>query len=102
MNPLESRVVEALRTIYDPEIPVNIYDLGLIYSLGVDSEGRAQVTMTLTAPSCPEAGALPGYVEAKLREIPGIEDVSLQLIWDPPWAPSRMSDAAKLALGFDL
>ena len=102
MNPLESKVVEALKTVYDPEIPVNIYDLGLIYSLSVDGEGKAQIAMTLTAPSCPEAEALPGYVEAKLREIPGIEDVNVELVWDPPWAPSSMSDAAKLALGFDL
>ena len=102
MNPLESSVVEALKTVYDPEIPVNIYDLGLIYGLAVDDRGRARVSMTLTAPSCPVAGILPGQVESRIREIPGITDVQLELVWDPPWDRSKMSDAAKLALGFDL
>jgi FeS assembly SUF system protein len=102
MNPLEIKVVEALKTVYDPEIPVNIYDLGLIYSSGVDAEGRACIAMTLTAPSCPVAGILPGQVEQKIREIPGITDVKVELIWDPPWDRSKMSDAAKLELGFDL
>ncbi|HTS74646.1 MAG TPA: SUF system Fe-S cluster assembly protein [Bryobacteraceae bacterium] len=102
MNPLETKVVEALKTVYDPEIPVNIYDLGLIYSSSVDAEGRARIAMTLTAPSCPVAGILPGQVEQKIREISGITDVDLELVWEPPWDRSKMSDAAKLALGFDL
>lgn len=102
MNPLESKVAEALKTVYDPEIPVNIYELGLIYDVNVDKNGLANVEMTLTAPSCPVAGILPGQVEQKIREIPGITDVKLELVWDPPWDRSKMSDAAKLALGFDL
>jgi FeS assembly SUF system protein len=102
MTPLETKALEALKTVFDPEIPVNIYDLGLIYELRVDEEGRAKVSMTLTAPSCPVAGILPGQVETKLREVSGITDVKLDLVWDPPWDRSKMSDAAKLALGFDL
>ncbi len=102
MNPLESQVIEALKTVYDPEIPVNIYELGLIYSLHVDAQGRAKIAMTLTAPSCPVAGILPGQVETRIRQISGITDVKLELVWDPPWDRSKMSDAAKLALGFDL
>ena len=102
MTPLESRIVEALRTVYDPEIPVNIYDLGLICELSASDAGEAHVKMTLTAPSCPVAGILPGQVEAKIREVPGVTGVELELVWDPPWNRDRMSDAAKLALGFDL
>jgi FeS assembly SUF system protein len=102
MNPLETDVVKALRTVFDPEIPVNIYDLGLIYGLEVDAAGDARIKMTLTAPSCPVAGILPGQVEAKIREVPGITDVKLELVWDPPWTREMMSDAAKLELGFDL
>jgi FeS assembly SUF system protein len=102
MNDLEQKAVAALKTVFDPEIPVNIYDLGLIYGVNVDSEGAAKIEMTLTAPSCPVAGILPGQVEAKIREIPGIKDVKLDLVWDPPWDRTKMSDAAKLALGFDL
>src|SRR5437867_4368615 len=99
---LEQKALEALRTCYDPEIPVNIHDLGLIYDLKVESSGKAYIKMTLTAPSCPVAGTLPAEVEAKLRAIPGITDVQLDLVWDPPWDRSRMSDAAKLQLGIDL
>jgi FeS assembly SUF system protein len=102
MNPLETKTVEALKTVFDPEIPVNIYDLGLIYGIAVDDQGHARVSMTLTAPSCPVAGILPGQVETKIREIPGITDVKVELVWDPPWDREKMSDAAKLALGFDL
>ena len=102
MNQLETSVMKALRTVYDPEIPVNIYDLGLIYALTVDDAGVVQIKMTLTAPSCPVAGILPGQVEAKVREVPGVTDVKLELVWDPPWDRDRMSDAAKLELGFDL
>ena len=102
MNDLEAKVVDALRTCYDPEIPVNIYELGLIYDLQVDSAGVATIRMTLTAPSCPVAGVLPGQVETVVRAVPGITDVKLDLVWDPPWDRTRMSDAAKLQLGFDL
>jgi len=102
MNPLESQIVAKLKTVFDPEIPVNIYDLGLIYGILVDGEGRAKIDMTLTAPNCPVAGILPGQVESKVREIEGIKDVKLDLVFDPPWDRSKMSDAAKLALGFDL
>ena len=102
MQTIEAQVMQALRTVYDPEIPVNIYDLGLIYDLQVDAAGKAAIKMTLTAPSCPVAGILPGQVEAKVREVPGVTDVALELVWDPPWNRDRMSDAAKLQLGFDL
>jgi FeS assembly SUF system protein len=102
MTELEGRVLEALKTLYDPEIPVNIYDLGLIYDLKVDESGKAFIKMTLTAPACPVAGILPGQAEAKARAVPGITDVQLDLVWDPPWDRDRMSDAAKVQLGFDL
>jgi FeS assembly SUF system protein len=102
MNALENQVVEALRTVYDPEIPVNIYDLGLVYALAVNEAGEAHIKMTLTAPSCPVAGILPGQVEEKIRAVPGVAGVKLELVWDPPWNREMMSDAAKLELGFDL
>ena len=102
MARLTDEIVGALKTVYDPEIPVNIYDLGLIYGLQVDDAGAAHIRMTLTAPSCPVAGILPGQVEAKVREVPGITDVKLELVWDPPWDRNKMSEAAKLELGFDL
>jgi FeS assembly SUF system protein len=102
MNGLEAEIVKALRTVYDPEIPVNIYDLGLIYELSVNEAGEAHIRMTLTAPSCPVAGILPGQVEEKIRAVPGVTGVKLELVWDPPWTREMMSDAAKLELGFDL
>ena len=102
MSTIEQKVVDVLRTIYDPEIPVNIYDLGLIYESTVSEAGEAHIKMTLTAPSCPVAGILPGQVEEKIRAIPGIAGVKLDLVWDPPWNREMMSDAAKLQLGFDL
>jgi FeS assembly SUF system protein len=102
MNATEEQVVKALRTVFDPEIPVNIYDLGLIYELSVSEAGEAHVKMTLTAPSCPVAGILPGQVEEKVRSVPGVREVKLDLVWDPPWNREMMSDAAKLELGFDL
>lgn len=98
---LEGRVIAALRTVYDPEIPVNIYDLGLIYAIEVNN-GSAKVRMTLTAPNCPVAGILPGQVEQKVREVPGITDAKVELVFEPPWEKSMMSDAARLELGFDL
>src|SRR2546423_15681867 len=96
---LEQKALEALRTCYDPEIPVNIYDLGLIYDLKVESSGKASIKMTLTAPGCPVAGTLPADVEAKGRAGTGITDGKLELVWDPPWDRDRMSDAAELQLG---
>lgn len=96
---LEAEVIEALRTCFDPEIPVNIYDLGLIYELKVDPQGAVEVRMTLTTPHCPVAQSMPADVEAKIREVRGVTDVKVDLVWDPPWDLSRMSDAAKLQLG---
>lgn len=95
------QVVAALRTVYDPEMPVNIYELGLIYDASVDDEGRAAIRMTLTAPNCPVAGTLPGDVERAVRAVPGVTDVKLELTFDPPWSKDRMSEAAKLALGIE-
>lgn len=98
---VEDQVVAALRTVYDPEMPVNIYELGLIYDASVDDEGRAAIRMTLTAPNCPVAGSLPGDVERAVRAVPGVTDVKLELTFDPPWSKDRMSEAAKLALGIE-
>ena len=97
---LETRAVEAMRTIYDPEIPVDVYELGLIYDLKVDTSGVVHVRMTLTTPNCPEGASIPARIEAKLRAITGVRDVKLEIVWDPPWTPNRMSEAAKLQLGF--
>jgi FeS assembly SUF system protein len=94
-------IVAALKKVYDPEMPVNIYELGLIYSLTVDDAGRAAVRMTLTAPNCPVAGTMPGEVERAVRAVPGVSDVTLELTFDPPWSKDRMSEAAKLALGIE-
>jgi FeS assembly SUF system protein len=98
---LRDQVIAALRKVYDPEMPVNIYELGLIYGLNIDAEGRARVRMTLTAPNCPVAGTLPGEVERAVRSVPGISDVKLELTFDPPWSKDRMSEAARLALGLE-
>ncbi|MBT5050194.1 MAG: SUF system Fe-S cluster assembly protein [Rhodospirillaceae bacterium] len=97
---LEGRIIEAISTIYDPEIPVNIYELGLIYDLSITADDRVRVEMTLTSPACPVAGSLPGEVEQKVREVDGVQDVALELVWDPPWTPERMTEAARLELGF--
>jgi len=96
---LEQRVVAALRSVYDPEIPVNIYDLGLIYLVHIDDHSVVNVQMTLTAPACPVAGTLPGQVENVLREVEGVRDASVELVWDPPWDQARMSEDARLTLG---
>lgn len=96
---LEAQIAEAIKTIYDPEIPVNIYELGLIYSIKVEPSGMARVVMTLTAPNCPAAGILPGQVESQARSVDGVYDVDLDLTFEPPWTIERMSDAAKLELG---
>ncbi len=93
------KAIAILREIYDPEIPVDIYELGLIYDVKEPSPGTLEVTMTLTAPSCPAAQSIPVEVESKLKTIAEIESVKVDIVWDPPWDPSRMSEAAKLALG---
>ena len=92
-------VVEQLRGVYDPEIPVNIYELGLIYGVDVSEEGGVNIRMTLTSPMCPAAEMLPPEVETRAREVPGVTSVTLDLVWDPPWSPERMSEAARLELG---
>lgn len=97
---LEGRIIEAISTIFDPEIPVNIYELGLIYDLSITADNCVRVEMTLTSPACPVAGSLPGEVEQKVREVDDVQDVALELVWDPPWTPDRMSEAARLELGF--
>jgi FeS assembly SUF system protein len=96
---MEERVLEALKTVRDPEIPVNLVDLGLIYDLVVTADGKAYVEMTLTTPSCPVAGSLPGEVERALRAVDGIKDVAVKLVWTPPWTQDRMSEEARLELG---
>jgi FeS assembly SUF system protein len=96
---LEGQIVDAIRTIFDPEIPINIYELGLIYDVIVDPDGAANVRMTLTSPACPAAQSLPAEVEQKVRALPGITDMQLDLVWDPPWSMDLMSDEAKLELG---
>jgi FeS assembly SUF system protein len=95
---LESRVVETLRTCYDPEIPVDIYELGLIYDIAVKPEGKVEVKMTLTSPACPVAGSLPPEVESKIKALDGVREAKVEVVWDPPWTPERMSEAAKLEL----
>lgn len=97
---LRQNVIAVLRTVFDPEIPVNIYDLGLIYDLEVADGGRVTVRMTLTAPGCPVAQTFPGEVEGKLYTVPGVTEAIVDLVWDPPWDQDRMSEAAKLQLGF--
>jgi FeS assembly SUF system protein len=92
-------IVEALRTVYDPEIPVNIYDLGLIYKISVDANARAKISMTLTSPACPSAQQLPVEVEWKVKEVPGVDQAVVEVVWDPPWSKERMSEEARLALG---
>jgi FeS assembly SUF system protein len=94
------QVVDALKTVYDPEIPVNIYELGLIYALDIDAEGLADIKMTLTAPACPVAGVLPQEVADKVASVAGISQARVELVWDPPWSMERMSEEAKLELGF--
>ena len=100
MLDLESKVIESIRQCYDPEIPVNIYDLGLIYNVHVQPSGAVDVKMTLTSPMCPVAGTLPPEVEQRVREVPGVTDASVEVVWDPPWNPEMMSEEARLELGF--
>jgi FeS assembly SUF system protein len=96
---IKPKVIEALSSVYDPEIPVNIFELGLVYDVIVDSAAVVGVKMTLTAPACPAAQTLPVEVREKVRRIPGVSDARIEIVWDPPWSKDRMSDAAKLQLG---
>lgn len=95
---LRDRVVAALRTCFDPEIPVNIYELGLIYDLKISPEANIEIQMTLTSPACPVAGSLPGEVESKIRAVEGVNDARVELTWEPTWSPKKMSEVAKLEL----
>ncbi len=95
----EDQVIAALRTVHDPEIPVNIYDLGLIYDTTIHDDGTIEIEMSLTAPGCPVAGEMPGEVARAVAALPGAGEVTVRLVWDPPWTPERMSEDARLALG---
>jgi len=99
-NLIEAQVIEALKSCFDPEIPVNIYELGLIYEVKVDDSGGVAIKMTLTTPHCPAAQSLPPEVHDKVRSVPGVTSVDVDVVWDPPWNPSMMSEAARLQLGF--
>lgn len=96
---LEGEVIEAIRTVYDPEIPVNVYDLGLIYSIDIDDEANVAIQMTLTSPACPVAGILPGEVQEKARSAPGVKDASVELVWDPPFTIDRIPEHVRMELG---
>lgn len=96
---LTQEIIGTLRTIYDPEIPVDIYELGLIYKLDVEPSGRVSVSMTLTSPMCPVAESLPPEVESKIRSVEGVKEAAVEVVWDPPWSAEKMSEAAKLQLG---
>jgi FeS assembly SUF system protein len=96
---IESGIVEALKTVFDPEIPVNIYELGLIYDIDLQPGGEVLVKMTLTSPGCPVAGSLPGDVKNKIESVPGVTSADVELVWDPTWNPSMMTEAARLQLG---
>ena len=98
-GPLQEAVIEALKTIYDPEIPVNIYELGLIYDVAASDDGDVVIDMTLTTPHCPVAESMPGEVELRVLAVPGVRDAEVKLVWEPAWDPSKMSDEARLELG---
>jgi FeS assembly SUF system protein len=99
-HPLYENVVEACRSVYDPEIPVNIYDLGLVYTVEIDAENAVQIVMTLTAPGCPVAGEMPGWVADAVNAVPGVKQVDVEMTFDPQWGMDMMSDEARLELGF--
>jgi FeS assembly SUF system protein len=97
---LKDRIIDAIKTIYDPEIPVNIWEVGLVYEVNVDDDGNAHIVMTLTSPMCPVAESLPPEVEEKTAAVEGVASSKVEVVWDPPWDPSMMSEAAQLELGF--
>ncbi|HHI69895.1 MAG TPA: SUF system Fe-S cluster assembly protein [Rhodobacteraceae bacterium] len=99
-HPLYDAVVEACRSVYDPEVPVNIYDLGLVYTIEISDEGDVQIYMSLTAPGCPVAGEMPGWLADAITPIPGVKSVNVELVWEPQWGMDMMSDEARLELGF--
>ena len=99
-HPLYGEVVKACQSVFDPEIPVNIYDLGLVYTINIAETGEVEVLMTLTAPGCPVAGEMPGWVSDAISPIPGVKEVSVELVWEPQWGMDMMSDEARLELGF--
>lgn len=99
-HPLYESVVEACRSVFDPEIPVNIYDLGLVYTIDINADNEVNITMTLTAPGCPVAGEMPGWVADAVESLPGVKQVDVHMSWDPPWGMDMMSDEARLELGF--
>ena len=99
-HPLYEQIVEACRSVYDPEIPVNIYELGLIYTIDIDAENAVEIKMSLTAPGCPVAGEMPGWVADAVEPLPGVKQVNVELVWEPPWGMDMMSDEARLELGF--
>ena len=98
MSDIKNKVIEAVKKIYDPEIPVNIYELGLIYKIDVDEKNKVNVDMTLTSPNCPVAESLPNQVKDNIKKVEGVSDVNLNLVWEPPWDKDKMSEAAKLEL----
>ena len=98
MSDIKNQVIEEIKKIYDPEIPVNIYELGLIYKVEVDDKNKVDVDMTLTSPNCPVAESLPNEVKENIKEVEGVSDVNLNLVWEPPWDKDKMSEAAKLEL----
>jgi len=97
---LEEQIIQALKTCYDPEIPVDIFELGLIYEIRIDDDANVKIKMTLTSPACPVAGSLPGEVEQKIKSVEGVNDAKIELTWNPPWDREMMSEVAKLELGF--
>lgn len=99
-HPLYQAICDACRTVHDPEIPVNIYDLGLIYTIIIDDSGQVEIDMTLTAPGCPVAGEMPGWVADAVDTVPGVQKTEVNLVWDPPWGMDMLSDEARLELGF--
>ena len=99
-HPLYDSIVDSIRTVYDPEIPVNIFDLGLIYTVDINEESEVKIAMTLTAPGCPVAGEMPGWLADAIEPLPGVKQVNVELTWEPPWGMDMMSDEARLELGF--
>jgi FeS assembly SUF system protein len=97
---LEEKIIQKLKTCYDPEIPVDIFELGLIYEVAIDNDAKVKIKMTLTSPACPVAGSLPPEVEEKIRSMPEVKDAKVELVWSPPWDKEMMSEAAKVELGF--